>query len=94
VYYNYISFTGIDANQLRKKNIRVPVWKTYASYYSDGERFEFIFPYLLSAVSPYFGQDLNSELEVKIPIEKEKKVDKKEKVEKTESKGTKEQQNK
>jgi hypothetical protein len=73
VYYNYISFTGIDLKELRTKNIRVPVWKTYASFYSSVDRFQVIFPYLLSAVSPYFGQNLDKPIEVNQPLELEEK---------------------
>jgi hypothetical protein len=74
-YYNYISFTGIDKKELKSDHIRVPVWKTYASFYSSTDRFDTLFPYLLNAVKPYFGQNLAQPITIDEPLgeDKEKK---------------------
>ena len=68
VYYNYISFVGIDSKELGSNNVKVPVWKTYASYYSTTEKFDVLFPHLLTAVKPYFGQNLEQPITIENPV--------------------------
>jgi len=77
-FYNYISFTGIETKSYKGKEFIKPQVKSYVSYYSSVYNFKLFFPYMLEAITPYIGKNLEKPLTInKILLDEEDKAKKK-----------------
>ncbi|RUA09403.1 MAG: hypothetical protein DSY38_00615, partial [Fusobacteria bacterium] len=78
VFYNYISFTGIETKSYKGQEFIKPQVKSYVSYYSSTYNFKLFFPHMLEAITPYIGKNLEKPLTInKILLDEEDKAKKK-----------------